>query len=378
MADPKPFLRSGLITLLAGISATAAFAATGFISEFGREQLLGINLTDWSTQTLVLLAGRCAADSFFLLLSFMARHAILLSFLVVLVASTVILLRHRKFPDWVAPAAECALAVPLSIWCLLIIVTFEGPTIPLRGWIISPDDHMPLSTAISELHPKNALRANPGPDGSVQSLAPGSSGAHGASRLSDFSYTTQPDAAGVLLLQSASDELGKRLATIGFPYHPHFKARAMLYGRYAAAVAGCLLALLYVLISYQCPASKLWGDLLTVLRCLVLVFSGIATLLLPYVYGKLVDSTLFPNAYVTYEQPPTDGVAGKPTLVSGEYPVIGHSDSSISLLWVQAHGGRTQIIEVPTSKVISLEYVADVDVLAKISKCTVNPETECQ
>lgn len=378
MADRQTFLRSGLITVLAGVSATAAFAATGFISEFGREQLLGINLTDWSTQTLVVVAGRCAADSFFLLLNFVARHAVLLSILALLAPSIVILIRHRKFPDWVAPAAECALAVPLLIWCLSIIITFEGPTIPLRGWIISPDSQMPLSTAISELHPKVALRANPAPDGSFQSPAPDSSGAHGANRLSDFSYSTQQDAAGVLLLQSASDELGKRLVTIGFPYHSHIEARAILYKRYAAAVAGCLLALLYVVISCQCPGSKLWSDLLTVLRSLVIVVSGIAILLLPYVYGKLVDSTLFPNAYVTYEQPATDDVAGKPSLVSGEYPVISHGNSSLSLLWVQAHGGKTQIIQVPSSKVISLEYVADVDVLSKVSKCTVNPEAECQ
>ncbi len=399
------FLKSGLITLLAGVSATAAFAATGFIAAFGREQFLGVNLSDWSAQTLTLLAGRCAADSFFLLLNLSARHWFIVSAFVLLVGASAVVLRQVKLPALAAPAAECVLAVPLLVWLLMVIGNFEGPTIPLRGWILAPQWESPVREALNQLHLRavdlkaaktntaaqadQAGGANPAteasPAASVLGAAAGentpaqhSTAAPGVTRLGDYYYADRDDTPGVLLLEASSEAVGKLLSEYHYPLYKPSMARNLLYSQYGKAVAACLLAMLYILFSSQCPESKVWSDLLTVLRTGVVVASGVSTVMLPYVYGKLVDSTLFPNAIVTYLQPPTDAPGGTATLVSGEYPVISQTGTALSLLWVQRGGGHTRIIQVPVDKVVSLEFVAEVDALAKISRCISNPGNECQ
>lgn len=376
--DKQPFLKSGLVTLLAGVSATAIFAVTGFIAAFGREQLLGVDLADWSAQRLTVLAGRCAADSFFLVLNLMAAHRVLLTIVAIIVAAGAVALRHRKFPAWVAPAAECVVSVPLLVWLLLVIIHFEAPTIPLRGWIVSPNSQTPLSTAIYQLHPKLSAESRRVSPAFVQNAISNSTISPGSNRLSEFEFATRPNGPGVLLLETASDNLTRQLAGIGFPKRNRQKARNILYRDYAGAVAACFLALIYIVLSRQCPESKVWSDVLAVLRTAIIAFSAVATVLLPYVYGKLFDSTLFPNAYVTYETPSTDTADGKPTLQSGQFPVISQTDASLSLLWIQSGVGHTQIIQVPREKVRSLVYVADVDALSKIAKCTIQPEADCQ
>ena len=372
--DQQPILKSGLITLLAGMSATAAFAATGFIAEFGRDQLLGINLSDWSVQRLTLLAGRCAADSFFLVLNLLERHWNLVTVCVVAAGAGMVLLRHRKLPAWAAPAAECALAVPLLIWLLMSITNFEGPTVPLRGWIMAPNGQSPLSTAIRQLHPTvSASSVAAGSRDYVKSAVTATAASPGVTRLSEYYYGNRSDGPGALLLESSSDEVGQQLKAIGFTYHARDAARNLLYNGYARVVTVCILALLYILLSRQSPESKLWGDLLTVVRVAVIITSGVATVLLPYVYGKLVDSTLFSNCHIAYTDP-----TAKTNPQGGEFPVISQTDTSLSLLWIQSGGGHTQIIQIPRDKVLSLEFESDVDALAKISKCIEQPGSECQ
>ncbi|HWG22250.1 MAG TPA: hypothetical protein VG225_17125 [Terracidiphilus sp.] len=433
--DRKPFLKSGIITLLAGLSLTAAFAATGFIAAFAREQFLGINLSDWSTQSLTVLAGRCLADSFFLVLNLAARHWVILTIVIVLIAAGVVTLRHRTFPLWVAPAAECVLAVPLLIWLLVALITFEAPTVPLRGWIVAATSD-PLRAALEQLHLRGvtaAATAEPPPapapepaaapppqtqsapnpqarprrQGGRQNQAapqdqgtpqdqpaatdqaapsampestPGSAAAMspGVTQLSDYYFSGQSDGPGVLLLESSSNQLAKQLAAAHFPYHNRNQAKNLLFSGYASAVAACLIAMLYLLLLPECPESKVWSDLLTVLRAAVIVASAVTTVLLPYVYGKVVDSALFPNCHIVYLEPSTDKPNGDATIKKGEYPVVSRNDKSVSLLWVQKHRGFTRIIEVPRDKILSLTFVADVDALAKVSDCIAKAGAECQ
>ena len=376
--DSKPFLKSGLMTLLAGISITAAFAATGFIAAFGREQLLGVMVSDWSVQALTILAGRCAADSFFLVLNVVVRHWLMFTLAFVVIGSAVIVLRHRMVPAWVSPVAECAIAIPLLIWLVTVIVRFEAPTVALRGWIVASEQATPLSTAVRQLHPRVAVLAKSSTD--YIRAAASASNAPGVTRLQDYYFLNQKDTPGVLLLEASSDRVARDLQSIGFKYRNRDGARNMLLSTYARAVLACLLALLYVVLSAQCPESKFWSDLLGILRSAVIVTSAVATVLVPYVYGKLVDSTLFQDAHVTYLAPSTVSTDQKDALVSGEYPVVSQTDKSISLLSISRGGGNTKIIEVPREKIVQIDFGAQVDALAKISECVSNStgQGECQ
>ncbi len=376
--DSKPFLKTGLVTLLAGISITAAFAATGFIAAFGREQLLGVIVSDWSVQTLTILAGRCAADSFFLVLNLVVRHWLIFTLAFVVVASAVVALRHRMVPAWVRPLAECALAIPLLIWLVAVIVTFEAPTVALRGWIVASEQATPLSTAVRQLHPRVSVLAKSSTD-YIRDAA-SASNAPGVTRLQDYYFLNQKDTPGVLLLEASSDRVAHDLQSIGFKYRNRDVARNMLLSIYARAVLACLLALLYVMLSAQCPESKFWSDLLGILRSAVIVTSAVATVLIPYAYGKVVDSTLFQDAHVTYLAPSTASTGQKDALVSGEYPVVSQSDKAVNLLWISRGGGYTKVIEVPREKILQMDLGSEVDALAKISACVANSteEGECQ
>lgn len=403
-------LKAGLKTLLAGISATALFAATGFIAAFAREQFLGISLRDWSIQSLTILAGKFAADTFFLVLNLAALHWYVLAIALVLACAAVFILRHRKTPAFFIPAAECLLAAPILVWLLISIMNFEAPIIPLHGWVLAPNGESPLSTAIRQLHPKASFA----PTSSrryVQRAISNAAPAPGATSTDTY-YFNQSAGPGALLLESSSDDLGTQLNAIGFTLYKPYAALNRLHGAYASAASACVLAFIYLLLPQQggtrmrgkdtaeSPASQpphegtrqgahqdvhqglklmYLSDLQFVLRSLVIAGLVIAALLLPYAYGKVIDSTLFPDSYVTYVQPSTDSVDGKATLKNGEYPVIGQTDASIFLLWIQGGGGHTQIVEVPRDKIVELDLQATVDVLGKISDCITQKQgVECQ
>ncbi len=395
-------MKSALRTLVGSISATAVFAATGFIAAFAREQFLGINLRDWSIQSLTILAGKFAADTFFLILNLAASGWWVLCPGLVLASVAVFFLRHRKTPAYFAPAAECLLAAPILVWLLLSIVRFEAPIIPLHGWILAPSGESPLSTAIRQLHPK-AAKAPGYSRKYVQTAISTTAASPGAVTLENYYFSGHTDNPGMLLLEASSDDVGTQLNTIGFAFNKKAAARNSLQSAYAGVAAACLLAFMYIVLSQQvrgaksrtsgtCPApdaapqqphqgliERYSSDLLFVLRALVIASLAIAAVLLPFSYGKVIDSTLFPDSSITYIQPSTDTVDGKATLRSGEFPLLGQTDASIFLLWIQSGEGQTQIIEVPKEKIVALSLHANVDVLEKISNCiTQKQDVECQ
>jgi hypothetical protein len=270
----------------------------------------------------------------------------------------------------VSPAAECALAIPLLIWLVTVIVKFEAPTVALRGWVLASDQETPLSKAVRQLHPRVSILAK-SPTDYIRAAASGSN-APGVTRLQDYYFLNQKDTPGVLLLQASSDRVAHDLQSIGFTYRGRDQARNQLLATYARAVLVCILALLYIVLSAQCPESKFWSDLLTVLRSAVIVTSAVATVLVPYVYGKLVDSTLFQDVHITYLSPSTVSTDQKDALVSSEYPVLSQTDKAVRLLWISRGGGYTKIIEVPREKILRLDFGSEVDALAKISACVAN------
>jgi len=377
--ERNAFLKSGLVTLLAGLSVTAVFAAMGFIAAFGREQFLGINLSDWSLQTLTILAGRCAADSFFMVLNLAASHWVVLTVGVVVAGAGAVLFRHGKLPRWAGPAMEGLAGALLLVWVLTSIVNFEGPTIPLRGWVVAPDFESPLDKAICELSsPSDACNKRISKAGSA-----------GVTRIKNYYYARHSDNPGVLLLEATSLEAGRMLSAKGFKdrFHSPENAQKLLYSRYATVIVVCGLALLYVAITSRLPESRIGSDYLSVLRTAIIIASGVSTVMLPYVYGKLIDPALFPNAFITYTEPNQDTVdangnkskGGDPILRGGGFPVISQTDRSLFLLWVQFGGGHTKIIEVPRDRIVAINFVASVDALAKISECQAgNQGADCE
>jgi hypothetical protein len=84
-------------------------------------------------------------------------------------------------------------------------------------------------------------------------------------------------------------------------------------------------------------------------------------------YGKLIDSSVFPVGSVTWRD---ELAAGKPQ--SGEYPVIREDDKGLWLLWIQGGTGSTKVMAIPRDKILQLDYFAPTDVLQKIFSCQLN------
>jgi hypothetical protein len=375
------FWRSGLAAVLAGVSLSAAFAAIGFIAALGREQFLGIHLNNWSAETLSLLAGRCAADSLFMSLDFASRHPVIMTICALLVAAALILPRHSKIPKWVPPAVESSLAAAMTITLFILILRYEVPTIQLRGWLIAPNLESPIDKAICDLSPHREGCAKVG----STAAAPGVTKVGTISRRNgDLKNVDDP---GVLLLESSSTHAGDLLKDYHFtnPLKPA-EALKRLYDRYAFVAMISFLSLFFLSFFTWRTELQVWCDVLTVTRSALVLVSALSTLMIPYVYGKLVDPALFPNAYLQFLQDrPTvtsnqgQQVAGGPPFgEGGSFPVVGQTDTTISVLSIELGTGVTKLIEIPRAKIFSINYTADVDVLAKISECRKGKGDQCQ
>jgi hypothetical protein len=164
------------------------------------------------------------------------------------------------------------------------------------------------------------------------------------------------------------------------------EAVTKLYDRYASLVSINLLSLLFLGLHLKCHESGLWSDALSATRGALVAVSAISTAMIPYVYGKLVDPALFPNAFLQYleDNPAVMNNQGKkipggsPLETGGAFPVISQSDKSVLVLSIKRGSGVTALIEIPRNKIISISYTADVDVLAKIAECRKGAGTQCQ
>ena len=365
--DQRWFLRSGLITLLAGLSVTAAFAGTGFIVALGREQLLGFHLDDWTTQTLTLLAGRCAADSFLMFLDLIAAHPWISGIVLVGIGAGEVVLSHLRLPQWAKPAAQCAAGLILLAALVNVVVTFETQTITMRGWLL-PSDNASRSIDLFTF----AIRCQLFTECTSQSnnsALPGNSPVV-THLLQRRSYVASDNPA-VLLLQTASPMVGEKLTSqLSKTYNPR-DARALLNGKYEQAVGVCILSLLFVILVRERFEAKVWSEVILVVRTAVVLLSGAATVMLPYVYGKTFDATLFPVADVSFEQPPViDSVQAQ--IVNGQYPLLSRNDKKVDFLWIAQSQGATRIVEVPVERIHSLQIISNFDAMQLIADCIVN------
>jgi hypothetical protein len=375
------FWRSGLTAVLAGVSLSAAFAATGFIAALGREQFLGIHLSDWSAETLSLLAGRCAADSFFMVLNYVSVHPKMVAIGALLVAAALVCSRHGRLPRWLPAAVESVLAAAMAIFLLYAIVYFEAPTVKLRGWVIASDLQSPIDKAICDLSPHRETCARAGSKAAAPGVTKMGSNSGANQDL------TKVDDPGILLLESSSAQAGKLLEDYNFTNHLEpGEALRQLYGEYASLVAVSLLSLLFLSFFAMRTELPVWSDVLTVMRAALVIVSAVSTLMIPYVYGKLVDPALFPNAFMQYLEDRPKALSnlgqtipgGDPFEKGGSFPVVSQTDKSLSVLSIERGTGVTKLIEIPREKIVSINYTADVDVLAKISECRKGEGDQCQ
>jgi hypothetical protein len=364
--DQRSFLRSGLITLLAGVSASAAFAATGFIVALGREQLLGFHLDEWTAQTLTLLAGRCVADSFLMLIDLIAAHPVTACSVLLGIAAGAIALRHLTLPPWVGPAAQCLVASILILALANVVVGFEAPTVPMRGWLLPSDNAGRTINLFTFAINCQLLAKCTSPAGTSTTRPPGNSPV--VTHLLQRANHVDAANPAVLLLETASPAVAAQLAgQVSETYNPS-DARALLNGKYELALGVCFLSLLFTLLVQEHLETKIWSEVVLALRSVVVLFSAASTVMLPYVYGKIVDATLFPVAYVSFEQPPTgDGVSAE--IKNGEYPLLSRDDKKMDFLFIAQNTGATQIVEVPVERIHSLKIVSNFDAMQLIANC---------
>jgi hypothetical protein len=300
-----------------------------------------------------------------------------------LLAAALAFLRHRKFPRWLPAAAESGVALAMTIFLLYTIVHFEAPTVQLRGWLIASDLESPLDKAICDLSPSRDGCAKPG----SKAAAPGVTRVGSYARADQDLDLTNVDNPGILLLESSSTQAGLLLKDYHFtnPLQPE-AALKLLYDKYACLVVASLLSLLFLSFLTRPAELPVWSDVLTVTRTALVIVSAVSSLMIPYVYGKLVDPALLPNAFLQFLQDrPTvmsnlgqEVVGGDPFEQGGSFPVVSQTDKSLSVLSIQRGTGITKLIEIPREKIVSIDYAADVDVLAKISECQKGEVGQCQ
>lgn len=347
--NPIPDIRAWT----AALQLAAVLATVGFVARFAREQLLGISLGDWTAQDLSQFAGRFALDTVLLIFRWITEHSFLHSVVLILLLIPGFFSLYCE-PNHVAARITRLATTVLSGGCLLfVLVSYEIPATALNGWLATSLSRDLESTAQTS---KPAANASPAAD-----TAPVSLMARGQDQLQLNFFLSKSD--NILLKCAATPgfQLPGRLAALqkdGQPTFPQLAdtARGTLRFQYVACT---LLALVVGLTFYLQPPYKPTGRLdhvADILRFLIAyLLLPLATLLVPYMYGKLVDSTVFFTADVQFEK-------GMPDPIPATKFVVQRSDKEVSLLYFVG-GGLPHVDFYPRDKIYHFGVYQQQDVL---------------
>jgi hypothetical protein len=357
-ADATPLKSSGQKTQgpvskvggwLTAISLAGVLAGAGFIARFSQEQFLGISLGDWSVQDLSLLAGRCGIDSMLLPVAFLLRHIVVLALCVaVFLISAVLVARFGERPKVEMAFRACGLVALFSATCA-VLLRYEAPTIQLHDWLT-------IGTPSLETIPGSpTFKLIVGPNSYINAR---------------YSYVSK------LLIASKLPRLDPIAAELpisggnakvpilfGFGTKPA-DAGDYIQAQYSIAILVCLGSWIYLSITPGPERSTLSERILYCGELVVLGLLVVVSVLIPYMYGKLISSTEFPVVDISYKEPAPNSNSDADKVWSDEVPLIATTDKDVSVLSIQH--GIAKVIHIPRDRLLYLHVYGKKDVLEEL------------
>lgn len=328
---------------LTAISLAGVLAGTGFIARFSREQFLGISLGDWSVQNLGLLAGRCGIDSLLLPLAFLLHNwVVVLSCVAVPLISAAIVTVFHERPRVETALRACGL-LTLFAALFMVLLRYEAPTIQLHDWIT----------------------------GGSPTAADSGFGAVPSSptfRLIDSYIEQRYDDLCKLLIASKLPTFdpktgtlpdGTRVAALSCSGTSPVDASDQIQAQYSICILVCLGSWVYLAVLGNPDRSALSGRILYRAELVVLGPLVLVSVFIPYMYGKLISSTEFPVADISYREPPRNSKLDK--ISSVEVPLIAAGDKDISVLSIDA--GVAKVVQIPRDHLFYLHIYSKMDIL---------------
>jgi hypothetical protein len=320
------------------LTLASLLVAVGFISRISREQFLGMPPGQWDVSSLSLSAGRCLVDSLLIPIGFLSGHpystAAGASALLCFPLAGWALRGRRSALEWFRFGLLGAVGLSLA----LVLLRYELPTVPLTNWLIAGPPELPCQ--ISTPPTGNTLQllflrktANGCATRTAQVLV--------ASKLD---YDFDNSVVGVLYQFEMTPD----------------QARDAVNRYYSVAVLICLLGWLWFLLSLPLRRLTVGDQFFSLLSTVVFMLLVLATGFVPYMYGKLIQSTVFPEAEVSFREAAPNSTQEKVT--SDDFAVVSKGDKSLSL--VAAKPGVFRIVEVPLERVLYIHVYGTIDPFA--------------
>ena len=281
-------------------------ASIGFIARFAREQLLGISQGDLTTQELSYSAGRWVLGSLLLISQWITQHSVWHGFVLVVMLLPGLVALFFAAEHRFAVITRNLMTVFSACTLMFILVSYEMPTTELNGWL--------ATSLLKDLEPtaQPAIKTSAVSDAAASTVPPQIAHTSLFAREADDLQLTFFLSKSDSILEKCAGVRGfglpKRLAALqlnGSPSFPQLAedARNKLRFEYAISMLLCLYVGGTLFFQPKRTATGPVDKIFDLLRFLVAyLLLPLTCLLLPYMYGKLVDSTVFPVADLQLEE----------------------------------------------------------------------------
>jgi len=142
LSEPLPGLRAWLSAL----KVVSLLAAVGFVAKLAHEQMLGIQLTDWSALDLSLFAGRWTIDTLTTLLDVLAQSHYLSLLLILLCLSPALSMIFMQRYIRILRVSRFLGIGFATVGLSFVIVHYEMPTLALTDWLTADLSHLASPT----------------------------------------------------------------------------------------------------------------------------------------------------------------------------------------------------------------------------------------
>lgn len=354
-AEP-PIPLPGIRAWLGALRVVSVLAAVGFIAKLAHEQMLGIQITDWSVLDLSLFAGRWIVDTLTSVLNMLAQwHYLGLILILIALLPALTMMFADDSPrvlKWARVASLGLAAVALSF----VIVHDEVPMFSLANWLTNDLPSLASPAHAGHLGSREKyvryiyfLSKTNVQDVQLGQMKAAALAAEQAA-ASTSQAAAQPD---VSLLDSLSLETASLFPAL-VTEHPMTAGNAadLLGSWYSIAFLICTIALFTCYVFVLKGGHDLEDEMLATLYYMTaFVLLPVACALLPYMYGKLICSSQFPTAIVN---PLTADSGAKADGESYKGILIGQAEKDYTLLSVDSGATQTRIFAEPGVKEISL------------------------
>lgn len=361
-ASPEQMLPlPGIRAWLGALKAVSLLAAAGFIAKLAHEQMLGIQLTDWSALDLSLFAGRWVVDTLTAVLDTLARgHYLGLIWIVLGLFPALAMMFAQDFPRVLRAARFAGIGVA-AVALGFVIVHDEVPMFGLSNWLT---DDLTILTS-----PAHTGRLG-GREAymryiyfiSKTSVQQSEFGAMQSAALASSMNPTAPNPEAAVL-DPLSLETGILFSSnVRTDPITAEDAAQLLSAWYCLAFLICALSLFTCYVFVLKGGHDLEDEVLSALYYFTaFVLLPIACALLPYMYGKLLCSADFPTATVTVEAPQKDG-----NNVDYKGKLIGQANQDYTLLTVESAATQTHVFAESTVQQISVVPDANQDIVSYV------------